>query len=124
MASIEKRVISRAYNKIFTVIRAIPRGRVMTYGQVAKAAGLGRAARAVGTALRAHGSSLPWQRVLGQRRPGLASISIKDPVGAAMQKKLLLKEGVRFRDDDTVELEWFGWRPRGRARSSMIGRAR
>lgn len=106
-------MISRAFAQIHRVVRAIPRGRVMTYGLVANAAGLPRAARAVGAALRAvPAGALPWQRVLGQRRPGYAHVSIKDPIGGATQRKLLEQEGVRFAADDTVDLQWFGWAPR------------
>ncbi len=109
-------MVSKAYERVYAVVRAIPRGRVMTYGQVASAAGMPRAARLVGTALRVALSAtpLPWQRVVGQRRPGFAAISIKDPVGGAMQRKLLMKEGVRFTDTGAIDLTWFGWSPRRR----------
>ncbi|MFN7543341.1 MAG: MGMT family protein [Acidobacteriota bacterium] len=47
-------------------VRRIPRGRVMTYGQVAEQAGYPRGARQVAWALRAFDAGLPWHRVIGQ----------------------------------------------------------
>lgn len=54
-------------NNIFQVLAAIPEGKVLTYGAVAKMAGLGRAARHVGTTLSKlpEDTTLPWHRVLG-----------------------------------------------------------
>ncbi len=110
------KLVSRTYARICAVCARIPRGRVMTYGQVARAAGLGGAARIVGYAMRAGLRPVPWQRVVGQKRPGLAHITIKDPVGAALQRQLLEAEGVRFRPDGSIDLATFGYRPRKRKR--------
>jgi methylated-DNA-protein-cysteine methyltransferase-like protein len=80
----------------------------MTYGQVAFAAGLPRGARVVGYALRAAKGHVPWQRVVGQRRRGRAHVTIKDPVGAAMQRQMLEKEGVRFGEGGVIDLDRYG----------------
>lgn len=101
---------ARVFDRILDVIRAIPRGRVMTYGEVARVAGLPRGARVVGYALRAAKVRVPWQRVVGLRRRGYAHITIKDPVGAAMQRKLLEKERVRFTRDEAIDLGRYGAR--------------
>jgi methylated-DNA-protein-cysteine methyltransferase-like protein len=117
MSRAERAIIQKSYTKIYAVVRKIPRGRVMTYGQVATAAGYPRAARLVGTALRATQLNkivVPWQRVVGQRGRNMAQIAIKDAVGGTMQKKLLMKEGVRFTPSDGIDLDWFGWTPRSR----------
>lgn len=105
----------------YRIVRRIPRGRVATYGDVALAAGRPRAARQVGyalAALRGTRHAVPWQRVLGARPRGLAAVSLRDPVGAAVQRRLLEKEGVAFDDRGRVDLALFGWRrrrpPRGR----------
>lgn len=93
----------------------VPRGRVTTYGEVARLAGRPRGAREVGYALAAlHGEShpLPWQRVLGKRAAGQAGVSLRDAVGAAVQQRLLEAEGVVFDARGRVSLERFGWRPR------------
>jgi methylated-DNA-protein-cysteine methyltransferase-like protein len=99
---------ARVFDRILDVIRAIPRGKVMTYGEVARVAGLPRGARVVGYALRAAKGRVPWQRVVGLRRRGLAHVTIKDPVGAALQRRLLEKERVRFTRDGAIELARFG----------------
>src|SRR5688572_12245853 len=95
---------SSTYKRIIQVIRAIPKGEVMTYGQVAAAAGIPRGARAVVWALRTASERVPWHRVVGQARKGWAKISIKDPLGAALQMRLLRKEGVRFTRAGEIDL--------------------
>src|SRR5262245_4904742 len=99
---------ARVFDRILDVIRAIPRGRVMTYGEVARVAGLPRGARVVVYALKAAESRVPWHRVVGLRRRGWAKISIKDPLGAAMQRKLLEKERVKFTRDEGIDLARYG----------------
>src|SRR5580693_6126137 len=72
-------------------IRAIPQGKVSTYGAVARAAGFPGAARQVAAILR-RGFGLPWQRVLG------AGGAIKLTGDSAIEQRLRLEtEGVRFR---------------------------
>lgn len=113
------RALPSRWSTFYRVVRRIPRGRVATYGQVALAAGVPRGARQVGfalAALRGARHDVPWQRVLGARPRGHAVISILDPVGAAVQRDLLEREGVRFDERGRVELARFGWR-RARARS-------
>lgn len=78
--------------RVHDVVRRIPRGTVLSYGEVAARAGAPRAARMVGYAL-ARGNDLPWWRVVA--RDG--SISLPDPDGAE-QRRRLRTEGVRFRD--------------------------
>lgn len=82
-----------AHRRIWRVVAAIPPGRVMSYGQVARCAGLGRVARQVGQALRAAPAALdlPWHRVL--RADG----SIAFPPGSRafnQQVRRLRAEGV------------------------------
>jgi len=77
--------------RIERAIRAIPRGKVSTYGGVAKAAGSPGAARLVARVLH-RGFGLPWQRVLG------AGGQIKLTGDSALEQRLRLEaEGVRFR---------------------------
>lgn len=82
---------------IYEVVRAIPKGRVATYGQVARLAGLARGARAVGWALRALSARIegrvPWHRVVGAG----GRISPRPGPGPQIQRRRLEKEGVRFR---------------------------
>lgn len=77
--------------RIERTIRAIPRGKVSTYGGVARAAGFPGAARQVASILR-RGFGLPWQRVLG------AGGAIKLTGDSAVEQRLRLEaEGVPFR---------------------------
>jgi methylated-DNA-protein-cysteine methyltransferase related protein len=77
--------------RIERTIRAIPRGKVSTYGGIAKAAGFPGAARQVARVLR-RSYGLPWQRVLG------AGGHIKLTGDSAIEQRLRLEaEGVRFR---------------------------
>jgi methylated-DNA-protein-cysteine methyltransferase-like protein len=105
----------RGWERFYRWIRKIPRGRVTTYAGIAALAGNARLARHVGFALAAlrdtgSASAVPWQRVLGSRGRGRASISIRDPVGGGLQRRLLEEEGVEFDARACVSLERFGWR--------------
>ena len=118
-----RRVVSDTYARIYDVIRRIPRGRVMTYGDVAALAGMPRGARVVGYALRTSGGRVPWQRVVGRKGPTLAQVTIKDPIGGAEQRVLLEKEGVRFDANDAIDLERYGaGPPRAEKKNGRPGR--
>lgn len=85
-----------------------------TYGEVAARAGSPRSARHVGfalAALRGARHRIPWQRVLGKRAGDHAGISLLDPMGAAVQRAMLEREGVCFDERGRVSLLRFGWRP-------------
>jgi methylated-DNA-protein-cysteine methyltransferase-like protein len=119
-----RRSLPAGWSGYYRIVRRIPRGRVATYGDVALAAGKPRGARQVGfalAALRGTRHDVPWQRVLGARARGRAAVSILDPVGAAVQRKLLEDEGVRFDDRGRIDLARYGWRrvraPRATRRS-------
>lgn len=99
--------------KIEQAVRAIPRGKVSTYGGVARAAGFPGAARMVARVLR-RGFGLPWQRVLG------AGGTIKLTGDSAIEQRLRLEaEGVRFRGRkaDMKQCEWKWGKSAGRKKS-------
>lgn len=102
--------VLRLYRQIYKVVRRIPRGKVATYGQVAELAGIPGGARVAGAAMRAS-KGLPWQRVLGKRGKNRAGVAILDPVGAAVQRRLLEAEGVEVTDRGLIDLVRFGWLP-------------
>jgi methylated-DNA-protein-cysteine methyltransferase-like protein len=82
------------FPEIHSVIRKIPKGKVATYGGVAKAAGFPGAARQVVWALQKTEGKLPWHRVLG------AGGKILLPGAAGADQRLRLQsEGVAFRGD-------------------------
>jgi methylated-DNA-protein-cysteine methyltransferase related protein len=96
--------------RILDVVRAIPKGKVATYGQVAELAGIARGHRIAARTMKTAPAGTPWQRVLGKKDARRAQISIQDPEHAARQRKLLTREGVRI-DDGLISLREFGWLP-------------
>jgi methylated-DNA-protein-cysteine methyltransferase-like protein len=96
------------YHRIYRVVRHIPKGRVATYGIVARLAGRPGAARMVGWALSAlpDDGDVPWWRVINAA--GRISLSTVDH-GAVVQRALLLREGVKFAPGGAVSLGTFGW---------------
>lgn len=94
--------------KVIAIIQAIPEGKVMTYGGVARAAGSPRAARQVVRILHSMSRKyrLPWHRVVNAQ----GRISLDDESGS-VQKLYLLGEGVPFEDDGGINLEQFLFHP-------------
>lgn len=97
------------YEAVYSLVRDIPRGRVMTYGQIATILGHPRAARAVGYALRASkDTDVPWQRVIN----GKGGISARSEVERPIEQRLRLEEeGVVFDVNDTCDLAAYRWEP-------------
>ncbi|MDO8862500.1 MGMT family protein [Haliea sp. E1-2-M8] len=96
--------------RIWQVVALIPVGRVATYGDVARQAGLGRAARRVGMALRQlpASSRIPWHRVVNSA--GRLSL----PAGSAsaeLQRQRLLREGVALSASGRIDLRNCRWQP-------------
>jgi len=111
------------FARILAVVRRIPRGRVATYGQVARLAGLPRHARHVGYALHGQppGSPLPWYRVINAR----GAISLRGMDGAGETQRLRLEtEGVAFGAGGRIPLERFQWRPTVAQRATLAARIR
>lgn len=99
-----------SYQRIYDVVRRIPKGRVATYGQVASLAGLAGHARQVGYALHAlpEGTAVPWHRVVNAS----GRISQRSVAGAELvQQQLLAREGVRFNALGKIMLARFRWKP-------------
>ncbi|PSB55286.1 MGMT family protein [Chamaesiphon polymorphus] len=102
---------SSNYAKIYAVVKQIPCGKVLTYGQVADLAGLYGKARLVGYALFKVdiASDIPWQRVVNAK--GEISYSIARCGGDYLQKNLLENEGVEFQREDRIDLKKYRWQP-------------
>jgi methylated-DNA-protein-cysteine methyltransferase-like protein len=96
-------------NEAKRVIRAVPRGRVATYGQVAALAGRPGAARAVAWILHSSSdaASLPWHRIIG----GRGTISLRRGRGFEEQRRRLGAEGVVVARGGRVDLKRFQWEP-------------
>ena len=96
------------YEHVYALVRQIPPGAVVTYGQVAALLGAPRAARAVGYALRflPAGTNVPWHRVINHR----GQISLRTPVESPLLQRLLLEEeGVVFDAEGRVDLSIYRW---------------
>ena len=92
---------------VWQVVAGIPRGHVLTYGEVARLAGMSRAARRVSQAMRRapRGMNLPWHRVINAQ----GKISFPpDSTGYQRQKELLQSEGVVFLNGK-IDLQRFGY---------------
>jgi methylated-DNA-protein-cysteine methyltransferase-like protein len=96
--------------RIWQVVAAIPPGRVATYGDIARHAGLPGAARRVGRALRQlpAGTRLPWHRVVNAS--GKLSLPADSP-GEYTQRTRLEAEGVVFSANKKIDLASFRWNP-------------
>jgi methylated-DNA-protein-cysteine methyltransferase-like protein len=106
--------------RVYAVVRRIPRGRVATYGQIARMAGLDGQARQAGYALNAlpEHTMVPWHRVINSR----GGISRRSVFGAEIEQRIRLEcEGVRFNAAGRVSLADYGWRA---ARAQMRRRRR
>lgn len=96
-----------AWEEVNRLVRRIPKGRVMTYGQIATMVENRLSPRAVGWAMHGCPKGVPWQRVVNasgacstDRLPGF-------PVG--LQRAMLEAEGVRFGRGGTVDLDRYRW---------------
>lgn len=92
---------------VWQVVQGIPRGHVLTYGDVARLAGRRGAARRVGQALRRapRGMKLPWHRVVNAQ--GKISLPA-DSASYTRQKELLSGEGIEF-DGEQIDLRRYGY---------------
>ena len=91
---------------IYEIARRIPRGRVATYGDVARLSGNPRAAREVGRALSALGevSDVPWWRIVNRH----GTISCRSN-GMELQAELLRAEGIAVDADGSLDLARYRW---------------
>jgi methylated-DNA-protein-cysteine methyltransferase-like protein len=97
----------RWVRNVWQVVEGIPRGHVLTYGEVARLAGMSRAARRVAQAMRRapRGRKLPWHRVVNAQ--GRISLPA-DSSGYRQQKQRLEAEGVIF-VKGSIDLDRFGY---------------
>ena len=98
------------FQRVYLVVKQIPRGQVASYGQIAALLGHPHAARTVGWALsalsEAQAAEVPWQRVINSQ--GRISLSRVD-MGADIQRSLLEEEGIEFDERGYVDLARYGW---------------
>ena len=93
----------------YRIVRRIPAGKVATYGQIARLAGMPRCARTVGYAMAGcQDPSVPCHRVVDRFGGTKACF---DTCAPGTQRALLEAEGVAFREDGTADLERCLWHP-------------
>ena len=106
MVSAERR--DNYYDRVYELVRSVPAGRVVTYGQIAVALGSPTAARATGYALHnlPDDTDVPWWRVINTR--GAISLKGRGPQ-ADLQRLLLEREGVPFDGEGRTNLRHYRW---------------
>ena len=99
-----------SYERIYAVVRSIPRGTVATYGQVARLAGNPRWARVVGYALHVNPDpdGIPCYRVVDRNGCTPSAFAFG---GSDIQKALLEADGIPFLPDGRVDLAACQWNP-------------
>jgi methylated-DNA-protein-cysteine methyltransferase-like protein len=101
------------YTQVWDLVRQVPRGKVTTYGNIAKMlpppqgveleAYAAFGPRWVGGAMANCPDDVPWQRVINSQG------KISQRPGAQRQKELLLEEGVVFNEKERIDLKKYGW---------------
>ena len=100
--------------RVYKIVRRVPKGRVMTYGQIAYMLGEGYTPRTVGFVM--HGadeSNTPWHRVINSQ--GKCSTG-RVVLPSDKQQRMLEREGVKFDQTGRCDLETFLWNPRNTKR--------
>jgi methylated-DNA-protein-cysteine methyltransferase related protein len=95
------------WEAVYRFVKTIPRGKVVTYGGVAKAIKLKGGARTAGHAMAStpKGQAIPWHRVVGAG----GKLLIREPY-ASLQKKLLVSEGAQIAET-RVNMKISAWKP-------------
>lgn len=111
MRSILKITNDRQYReRVYELVRQIPKGRVMTYGQIAGILGEGYTARTVGYVMHGSEEDVPWQRVInsqGKCSTGRLTIPMN------LQQEILESEGIEFNASGKCDLNELQWYPKG-----------
>ncbi len=101
--------LASARDQVFALVRAIPSGRVMTYGQISQLLDGRLSPRAVGWMMHRCPDDVPWQRVVNAS--GSCSTDRLPDFPKGLQRAMLEAEGVQFRDNGTLDLEHHRWWP-------------
>jgi methylated-DNA-protein-cysteine methyltransferase related protein len=97
--------------RVYEIVRTIPAGKVMTYGQIAAILGEGYTPRTVGYVMHAaETENVPWQRVINSQ--GSCSTG-KMTMPVNLQQNMLESEGVVFSERGKCDLGEYQWRPEG-----------
>ncbi len=94
--------------RVFRIVRSIPRGRVMTYGQIAEILGEGYTPRTVGFVMHSANDKTPWHRVINAQG-GCSTRGVVLPHDK--QQRMLEAEGISFNQRGRCELQEYLWIP-------------
>lgn len=94
--------------RVYEIVRRIPAGRVMTYGQIAEILGEGYTPRTVGYVMHAADESVPWQRVINAQGGCSTSRVVLPP---DKQQRMLADEGIVFDARARCDLARYRWSP-------------
>ena len=97
--------------RVYRIVRSIPRGRVMTYGQLAEILGDGYTPRTVGFVMHGSDDKTPWHRVINAQ--GACSTG-RIALPSDKQQRMLASEGVEFNERGRCDLQHYLWIPRER----------
>lgn len=105
LARMEESCQKGFFNQVYEVVACVPKGMVVSYGQIAAILGSPRSARVVGWAMRVCPEHLPWQRVVK------ADGTITGGGWTDLRHQLLVDEGVLFLLDGRVDMKACNWKP-------------
>ena len=97
--------------RVYRIVRSIPRGRVMTYGQLAEILGDGYTPRTIGFVMHGSDDKTPWHRVINAQG-GCSTGRLVLP--ADKQQRMLAAEGVEVNERGRCDLQRYLWIPRER----------
>lgn len=96
--------------RVYDIVRQIPSGRVMTYGQIAEILGEGYTPRTVGFVMHAAYEGVPWQRVINsQGACSTGNLTLPEN----KQQLILESEGIVFDEKGRCNLKRYKWQPEG-----------
>ena len=113
--------------RVFDLVRKIPRGRVMTYGQIAELLGDGYTPRTVGFVMHGSDNKTPWHRVINSQ--GACSTG-RVVLPHDKQQRMLQAEGIKFNARGRCDLQTYLWipdepkqrRPRSKIKTTLFER--
>jgi methylated-DNA-protein-cysteine methyltransferase-like protein len=106
----KKKAGDRPFVAVWKIVQRVPKGRVVTYGQLSEMIGKRLTPVGIGWAIRAAPEgSIPWHRVVNSK--GTISTDGEHP---GLQRAMLEAEGIAFDREGRIDLARVSWRPRGR----------
>ncbi|MDF2523611.1 MAG: cysteine methyltransferase [Clostridiales bacterium] len=98
------------FEEVYSIVKKIPKGKVATYGQIAKLMGQPRKSKMVGWALHSNPTPgvIPCHRVVNRMGELSGSFAFG---GADVQKQLLVEEGIKFSSQGIIDLQQYLWEP-------------